>query len=216
LKSALFITASAFAIGGGLYAGGILSSGEVYDLPVADVRARLMSLPLSPEVLKIAGGSDSSEVDVVVGSSSITWSIPTGGPRAATFTAKFRAEGPSRTRVTVGYANGVSPTSLEDRLTSTKFLRSYAESSFAEEVDARLDGRPVDQAKAQHDFALRVAADPEQIRELGRASQSMFKDVASQMTDTSAQPDDIPPSTQSTDKTMKAATRPSAVLPDRN
>ena len=215
MKAALFITGSAFAIGGGLYAGGILSAGEVYDLPVADVRTRLATLPLSPEVLKIGGGSDSADVDVVVGSGSITWRIPTGGPRSAMFTANFRAEGPARTRVTVGYANGVAPSSLEDRLTSTRFLRTYAETSFAEVVDARLDGRPVDLAKAQHDFALRVAADPEQIHELGRASQSMFRDVASQMTDTSSQPDEIAQNTQSTDETMNAATRPSVILPDQ-
>jgi hypothetical protein len=184
LKVIILIAASGFAIGGGLYAEGILSKGEVYDLPVAEARGRLTGLSLSPETLAIAGGSDNASVTVKGTSDAIVWSVPTSGSRAATFTVNLRAEGPSRTRVNISYVNGTSTPNYVDRLTSTRFFRGYAETSFNEDVDARLDGRPVDQRGARHDFAARAAADPRQLRELGLASASAFKDISSQAPDT--------------------------------
>jgi hypothetical protein len=216
LKTLLFIAASGMAVGGGLYAGGILSKGEVYDLPVADVRSRLMTLSLSPETLAIAGGSDKANVTVNDASDAIAWSVSTGGNRAAKFTVNLRAEGPSRTRVTINYMNGRSTSNFADRLTSTRFFRSYAETSFAEEVDARLDGRPVDQRKARHDFATRAAADPQQVRELGLASASIFNDVTSQVYETAGNSDEIGPSARARGEAMKTAPRASVVLPDKN
>lgn len=170
------------AVGGGLYVGTSFAKGEVYNLPIAEVRSRLMSLSLSPDTLAIAGGSNDASVAVDSTSDSIVWSVPTGGDRAARFIANLRAEGPSRTRVIITYVNGSSAPGYADRLTSTRFFRSYAETNFNEDVDARLDGRPVDKRKARRDFATRAAADPRQLRELGLASASAFNEIQAQAT----------------------------------
>jgi hypothetical protein len=190
------MAASGMAVGGGIYVGGIFSKGEVYDLPIAEARSRLITLSLSPETLAIAGGSDNASVAVHDAPDAIVWSVPTGGPRAAKFIANLRAEGPSRTRVIINYVSGSSAPSYADRLTSTKFFRGYAETNFSEDVDARLDRRPVDQRKARHDFATRAAADPHQLRELGLASASMFKDISSQARDTADSSHEFAPSGQ--------------------
>jgi hypothetical protein len=184
------------AVGGGIYAGGIFSKGEIHDLPIAEARSRLITLSLSPETLAIAGGSDNASVAVDDASGAIVWSVPTGGRRTAKFIANLRAEGPSRTRVIFNFVNGSSAPSYADRLTSTRFFRGSAETNFSEDVDARLDGRPVDQRKARHDFATRAAADPQQLRELGLASASMFKDISSQARDRADGSDDFGQSRQ--------------------
>lgn len=174
------MTASGLAVGGGLYAGGVLTTGEVYDLSVAEARSRLMTVSLPRDVLVTAGGSDAADVDMDVLSDSISWEVSRGGKRAARFTANLRPEGPMRTRVTIDYANDRSPSSYADRLLSTKFLRSYVETSFAEEVDARLEARPADRDRALTEFANHVAADPEIVRELGLTTEGMFRGIGAQ------------------------------------
>lgn len=186
------------AVGGGLYVEAFSSEGEVYNLPIAEARSRLMTLSLSPETLAIAGGSNNVSVVVDDTSDAIVWSVPTGGDRAAKFIANLRAEGPSRTRVIINYVNGSSAPNYADRLTSTKFFRSYAEANFNEEADARLDGRPVDERRARHDFATRAAADPRQLRDLGLASASMFNEVASRPSEATDRPDDFAPNGRAT------------------
>jgi hypothetical protein len=86
-------------------------------------------------------------------------------------------------------------------------LRTYAETSFHEQVDAVLEGRPADEARALQSFAAHAAAHPEDMQEVGAAVEGMFKEVADQMNAMSADAN-IRGSTSARDR-MDAATRPS-------
>jgi hypothetical protein len=195
---------------GGLYAGGAFTRGEVYDLPVAEVRSRLVTLSVPTQIRASAGGSDRASVAIDVEPESISWKVANGRGEAARFTANYRAEGPSRTRVTLDYSSGRSGYTYVDRLMSTSFMRSFAEAVFAEQVDARLDGRAVDESQALQEFARGAATHPEQVRELGEVTRSMFNDVSEQIHE-QAYSGDVRQS--SPRETMNAATKPSLVLP---
>jgi hypothetical protein len=208
LKSFLLIGASVVAAGG-LYAGGAFDGGKVYNLPIAEARSRLATLPVPPTVAVSAGGSDAAIVDVDVGSETINWTIAAGTGEPARFTASLTAEGASSTRVKLAFANGRIDGSYADRLMSSSFLRGYSETLFEEQVDSRLEGRPASDGRALQEFAERVAADPRQIEELGEVTEDIFRDVAEQVHEMSGSAEQHEPSPR---ETMAAATRPSLDL----
>jgi hypothetical protein len=179
LKAVIVLAASGAAVGG-LYLGGAFERGEVYNLPIGEARVRLESVALPPSVTGSAGGSGTS-LAVDGSSDTFTWTVSAGNDAAATFSAHLLAEGPTRTRVILGYSNGRTQSPWADRLMSTSFMRSYAQSSFHEQVDAALDGRAPDQRQAMQAFAIHAAAHPEEMREVGLATQEIFKDVSNQM-----------------------------------
>ena len=206
MKTLLIIAASGVTVGG-LYAGGAFDRGEVYDLPIAEVRSRLAAVRIPQMAAMTAAGSDRAGVQVTSDDQSVRWILD--GRTEATFSASLTAEGPARTRVVLDYEPVRLDQGFGDRLRSTRFMRGIAETSFAEEVDARLEGRIADQEQARRDFARQVASDPEVVRELGVASQEMFKEVSNQLNATtqaqSAEP--IPR------QRMAAATEPMTKLP---
>lgn len=210
MKILLAISGSAAAVGG-LYAGGALSPGEVYDISVSDARARLAAMSLPPPLLMTAGGSDSAAVSVQNGTDAVEWRIATGRVEPALFTAKLYPEGPLKTRVVLNYDSGKTGANFADRLMSTRFMRGFAETSFAEKVDSVLENRPFDQHAAFQSFAVSAANDPEQMRELGNEIGGMFSETSNQV---KAWEQDH--STIYVGKSMNAATRPSVDLPSSN
>ena len=173
----MVIGASGLAVGG-LYAGGAFDRGEVYNVPIADVRMRLEMLDLPQAMFNAAGGSstsDSAEGDT------FTWKVMAGSEKAAVFTAHLTAEGPYQTRVKLDYTRPASKDAWSDKLLSTNFMRKYTESTFHEYVDAAIENRRPDQRDAMQEFAAQAAAHPEDIRELGEATQGIFMEVADQM-----------------------------------
>jgi hypothetical protein len=207
VKTLAVITASGLAVGG-LYAGGAFDRGEVYNLSIDDARLRLEGVQF-PGQSPAAIGASSTFTEI---GNTLTWNIRAGSRPAGSFTATLTSEGPTKTRVLLSYRNGSMDGGYGDRLLSTKFMRSYAETSFYERVDAALDGRPVDPQRAMRAFADNAAAHPEQIREVGQITQDMFADVAEQLQASgvgSADPySAIRPA--SPRENMAAATRPSA------
>ena len=205
LKTVVVLAASGAAVGG-LYLGGAFERGEVYPLAIADARARLETVGLPQSVTGTAGGSAAS-LSIDRSSDTYTWKINAGNDTVALFRAHLTAEGPSRTRVLLAYQNGTTRSPWADRLLSTAFMRSYAESSFHEQVDAALEGRRAEQGQAMQDFAAHAAAHPEQMREVGLATQEIFKDVANQMEAERTYGETYQPVTAR--ERMAAATRPS-------
>ena len=205
MKTILLIAASGVTVGG-LYAGGAFDRGQVYELPIAEVRARLATVQI-PHMAAATGTGRSAEIHPLSSADSIEWRL--NGTSGAVFSARMSSEGPNRTRVTLDYEPASVDGSYGDRLRSTQFLRGFAETTFAEEVDARLDGRVADQAQAMRDFARQFASDPEAVRELGLVTQDMFKSVSEQLKENShAQP--FGPAAQAR---MDAATKPMIQLP---
>lgn len=173
----MVIGASGLAVGG-LYAGGAFDRGEVYNVPIADVRMRLGMLELPQAMFNAVGGStatDSQQGDTY------TWKVMAGSEKAAVFTAHVKAEGSSRTRVTLDYTRSASKNGWSDSLLSTDFMRKYTETTFHEYVDAAIENRRPDQHDAMQAFAAEAAAHPEDLRELGEATQGIFMEVADQM-----------------------------------
>jgi hypothetical protein len=203
----MIISASGLAVGG-LYAGGAFDRGEVYPLPIAEARSRLELLELPPPLFNASGGiavKDGERGD------SFTWEVTAGSEQAAVFTAQLQAEGFARTRVTLDYARHNDDQDRSDRLLSTSFMRSYAETSFHEYVDAALERRSPDQNEAMKAFAANAAAHPEQIREVGAATEEIFKDVADQLKAAQAQGDFSQYIYSNSPRArMEAATRPSS------
>jgi len=179
VKTGVIIAASGLAVGG-LYLGGAFERGEVYNLSIDDTRSRLGALSFPQEVLGSAGGSDTS-LSIGDSGNTYTWNVKAGDYSAAVFTAHLTIEGPAKTRVKLDYKNGKSSSAWTDKLMSTSFMRSYAEASFHEQLDAALEGRPADQGDAMHAFAVHAAANPQEIREVGIATEGIFKEVANQL-----------------------------------
>ena len=173
----MVIGASGLAVGG-LYAGGAFDRGELYNVPIAEARMRLEMMELPSALFNAAGGSTASDGKQ---GDTYTWKVMAGTKKAAVFTARLQPEGPSRTRVTLDYVreNGTDPWS--DRIMSTDFMRSYTETSFHEYVDAAIENRRPDQSSAMREFAAYATTHPEDIRELGEATQGIFMEVADQM-----------------------------------
>ena len=205
MKTLLIITASGLAAGG-LYAGGAFDRGKVYDLPMAEARARLDAVQIPQMAAATAAGRDTALRPVSNGDT-VEWRI--GGAVGATFSAALSSEGPGRTRVILDYEPAKVDGSYGDRLRSTRFLRGFAETTFEEEVDARLEGRVADQAQAMRDFAREIASDPEAVRELGLVTQDMFKSVSAQLNETMR----VERAEPNARARMDAATKPMIQLP---
>ena len=199
------VGASGMALGG-LYAGGALTPGEVYGKPQAQVMRELSSMPV-PNVPAQSLGGGATEVDVRQSSGSIGWHFLVGNREAAAFTATLVPEGKLRTRVTVSYEAGESISPEVASLTSTALMRSAAEIAMREQVDARLDGRPLNQGATLHAIGQHAANHPEQVREYGVAIQQMYKDIGNQVAE-NANGVAIEPDAQTI---MEKATRPSVV-----
>jgi hypothetical protein len=202
----LAICGSGLAVGG-LYAGGALSPGEVYDLPVADARSRLTSMPMPPMLRESTVGSDAAAVTMDAGVESVSWRISSRPDYSAVFTAHLSPEG-AGTRVAVTYEVHTSDSSFADPMLSTRFMRGAAESVFREQVDARLEGRPFDLLAAMDAFAREAAADPDQVRELGLTIKDMMTEAANQAHAAANAGSSHPDASA----TMRAATRPSTDL----
>ena len=199
MKTILLIAASGVTVGG-LYAGGAFDRGQVYDLPISEARSRLAEV----QIPQMASGTD---VRPVTDGDTIEWRV--NGTVGAVFSASLASEAPNRTRVILDYEPATVDGGFADRLRSTRFLRGFAETTFAEEVDARLDGRVADQAQAMRDFARQVASDPEAVRELGLVTEDMFKSVSAQLNETMRADRSEP----SAGARMDAATKPMIQLP---
>jgi hypothetical protein len=206
LKAFLILAASGVTVGG-LYAGGAFDRGQVYDLPIAEARARLNAVQIPQMAAATAAGRDGVEVRPVSSGDTIEWRI--SGTTGAIFSATLTSEGPTRTRVLLDYEPARVDGGYADKLRSTRFLRGFAETTFAEEVDARLDGRVADQAQAMRDFAREIASDPEAVRELGLVTEDMFKNVSEQLNE-NMRAERLEPSARSR---MDAATKPMIQLP---
>ena len=207
LKTLILITASSVAVGG-LYAGGAFDRGEVYAMPLSLVRARLVSVQFPAMAAMAAAGTDRA-IRANVSDNRVRWTL--NERTGATFTATMQPEGPLRTRVVLDYQPGETGDGHAERLLATAFMRDFAETSFREEVDARIEGRAPDHDRALQDFAARTAADPSYVRELGLAVEGMMNDVHEQAQ--GMQPSADYRSAVSTQENMRAATRPSVVLP---
>ena len=177
MKAIAIIAASGVTVGG-LYAGGAFDRGEVYNVPIAEARMRLEMMELPQAMFNAAGGSSASDSEQ---GDTYTWKVMVGSEKAAVFTAHLKAEGSSQTRVTLDYTRPKSKDVWSERLLSTNFMRTYTETSFHEYVDAAIENRRPDQRQAMQDFAAHAAAHPEDIRELGQATEGIFMEVAEQM-----------------------------------
>lgn len=213
----MVIGASGLAVGG-LYAGGAFDRGELYNVPIAEARMRVEMMELPPALFNAAGGSTTSDGKQ---GDTYTWKVMAGTEKAAVFTAHLQPEGPSRTRVTLDYARVAGKDPWSERIMSTGFMRSYTETSFHEYVDAAIENRRPDQNAAMKEFAAYATTHPEDVRELGEATQGIFMEVANQMKDLNAKG---PLSDYSYSNTPRArmeaatkpnyeATRPSTQLP---
>ena len=205
----MVIGASGLAVGG-LYAGGAFDRGEVYNVPIAEARMRLELMEMPVMVLSAAGGSTVSESQ---NGDVFTWKAMAGTKTSAVFTATLKDEGPGRTRVTLDYDRKDSGDEMSDRLLSTNFMRSMSETSFHEHVDAAIENRKPDDSRAMHEFAMHAAAHPEDVRELGLATEGIFRDVAEQLKTAQSQGDierylSQYSSSNSPSVRMEAATRP--------
>ena len=204
MKSILVIAASGMTVGG-LYAAGAFDRGQVYDLPIGEVRSRLVTVQIPRMAAVSAAGSDRASADFTNGDTQMRWRL---GSKGAVFSATLTPEGPAQTRVLLDY----EPAKVEGEggsLLDTRFMRGFAETSFAEEVDARLEGRVADQAQAMRDFARQISSDPEAVRELGVATQEMFKSVSDNLNETMRHSRFEP----SAGQRIRAATEPTVKLP---
>ena len=198
---------------GGLYAGGALSSGQVYDMPITQVYSELAAMPMPPMLAQVTAGSDAATVEVRRSPDSIGWHFHMRGQPVSVFTARLSAEGPGQTRVRVSYEPGKALSPELGQLTSTRLMRDLAEITMREQVDAHLEHRPFDQSEAMHAMAVHVTDNPEIVEEYGQAVGGMFQEVNRRAADAAGVSVVPGPPAGLNQSAMDAATRPSVALP---
>jgi hypothetical protein len=206
LKLVMAVSGSGLLVGS-LYAGGALSRGEVYDLPLDDARARLIEMPVPRDALLGAAGSEVPVMRVRAAAESVSWRLGSAED-APVITARLKSEGAAKTRVVVDYAP-VRSQSFVGRLMSTSFMRSFVRTSFEEQVDAELEGRPFDRQGALRAFAREAAENPDQVRELGQTVGGIFQEVGNEA---AAAAHASATDSRGPKESMEAATRPSVIL----
>jgi hypothetical protein len=170
---------------GGLYASDALTSGQVYDVPLAQAYSELSTMPVPRVFMQAATGSGAPAISIRRSAQAIDWQFKVRGQVVATFTAHLSAVGPDRTRVRIEYARG-EPLSPELRhLSSASLVRELARLAMTEQVEAQLEDRPVDQDRIADALARHAAAHPEQIQEFERAMGEMVLGLHRQVNETS-------------------------------
>ena len=198
---------------GGLYAGGALSTGQVYDVPITQAYSELAAMPMPPMLTQITAGSDAATVEVRRSPDSIGWHFHMRGQQVSVFTARLSAEGPGQTRVRVSYEPGKALSPELGQLTSTRLMRDLAEITMREQVDAHLEHRPFDQSEAMRAMAVHVTDHPEIVEEYGQAVGGMFQEVNRRAADAAGLSEVPGPPAGLNQSAMNAATRPSVALP---
>lgn len=170
---------------GGLYASDALTSGHVYDIPLAQAYGELSTMPVPGVFMQAATGTGAPEVSIRRSAQAIDWQFQVHGQSVATFTARLSPEGPDRTRVRVEYTLG-EPLSPELRhLTSATLVRELARIAMTEQVEAQLEDRPVDQDRIADALARHAAAHPEQVQDFEHAMGDMVMGLHRQVNETS-------------------------------
>ena len=165
---------------GGLYATDALAPGRTYDIPLEQAFDELSSMPV-PDGLAATGAGAAPAVVVERTPSAIHWQFRVRGQDVALFTARLTPEGAGRTRVRIEYSPR-EPSSPElRRLASAGLVREFARLEMSEHVEARLERRPVDRTEVAAALADHIAANPEQVREYGRAMGEMVADLHRQI-----------------------------------
>lgn len=199
-------------LAGGLYATGALTPGTVYDKPFDEAYADLSSMPVTPllgfdKAMPGPGaGQRVDQVSMTRTANSIGWRLTVGPTEIATFTAQLTPVGPSRTRVTVDFRpNGKGS---EKSLESTVMITDLARIAMAEQIDARLENRQSNARAMFLAMGRHITANPDQLRDFGRAVEGAMGEVAVQLHGT-----DGDSNRPSRPHDLNDPTRPSAMLP---
>ena len=193
---------------GGLHASGVLRPGEVYAKPYSVAYAELATMPIPATAAGLAGGG---EVDVEERPGQIVWHFGSRAGEAATFIARLSEEDSWHTRVVVDFELGEATAGEAAKLLGTQYMRSTARIAMTEQIAARLEGRPFEQARMGQMLAEHQRAHPEELQQLGNALGDMFKSVAEQarfQADSSAIPMPAGQPRPPDGAAMEAATRP--------
>ena len=171
-----------------------VSGPEVYRYPITETvaRERLASTPLPEPLLAFAG----HKAALVREDGALVWNLGDADNRSVGRVTLER-DGAS-TNITIHF--DLSDTAMGDSpLSATRLTRGMAEGMFKEHVDAVLTGRPFDPNRAMIGLAQEMQADPEVMREFGRALGDQFNEVAAtinEMSDPSLYPPAQPPGGQ--------------------
>ena len=203
------------AVAGGVHYSGVLDRGEVYAKPYSVVYAELVSMPLPNEVESFAGAD---EVRMTQAPDQIEWHFRDDRGEIAVFSAHLSQEDTRHTRVKVDFKTGDGLDESSGRLLSTDLLRSTARSAMAEQLDARLSGRPYDSQHMGQILGEHLRDHPEEMKQYGESLDQIFKDTAAQMKLDSeggsggTSSADFASRTASTKQAMDEATRPTVTV----
>lgn len=211
----LYAIAGVGAVAGGVHYSSVLDRGEVYDKPYSVVYAELVSMPIPTEVDSFAGAD---EVKVTEAPDQIEWHFRDNHGEIAVFSAHLTREDARHTRVKVDFKTGEGLDEQSGRLLSTELIRSTARSAMAEQLDARLSGRPYDNQHMAQILGEHLRDHPEEMKQYGDSLGQIFKDTAAQIkaesdgADGGAYATDPTYREASTKQSMDEATRPSVTV----
>ncbi len=210
----VYVIAGLGAVTGGIHYSGMLDRGSVYAKPYSVVYAELVSMPVPEEARSMVGGA----VRMTEAPGRIEWHFSNSRGEIAVFTAELTREDNRHTRVKVDFDIGDVSNDAGGDLLSADLIRSTARSAMAEQLDARLSGRPFDQAKMGRMLGKHLRDHPEELKAFGQGVENMFKGASDHMNaegggafaHVSAGGNHRSPSTS---ETMAAATRPTTRFP---
>ena len=208
--------AGASAAVGGLYAGGVLESGQVYPKPFDQAYAELSSMPI-PEMARQGAGS--SDIVIRRYADSIEWHFRHKDEDLYVFTASLSREDDQHTRVKVDFDVGDALDPQSKKLLGSDYIRSIAGLALNEQVSSELEDRSFDQRRFATQLAVRAKIHPRELEAFGDGIRQMMLDNAEIIrANSEGLRDDyrLPPHIEQqfeTRKSMDAATRPMTTLP---
>lgn len=149
MKILLFGGAAAFVVGA-MYLHGDFEGGEIYNKPPEEVVRELSGLRPSESILSINSSTSAANIWIdPKADGAVGWQFVRDGETIARLVARVTPAGEGRSRVVVDY----QPGEAEENSARTRDVRGFAKAvvrpSMIEQIDAKLEGRPVNPAVAR-------------------------------------------------------------------
>lgn len=145
---------------------GDLSGGELYAMPQSDIYRQIQDLAPHPKIAAFQVQVPDARIDVVAEPAlpGVRWHFTHGGDDIGNVVAKLSPASSGRTRVNVYFEPGVTDESKWKIKDVRKALKIVAVATMAEQIDATLEKREVDQSIIADAAVASIITNPQAIQ----------------------------------------------------
>lgn len=172
------IAGAASLAGGGAYLSGAIGAGEYYDMPSAEISAKLAQMPLPEELGNSTSPGDQLQlVELHATSEKVQWQLLLGGNTLADVDANLAPTWTGGTRVSIDFRAAPEGESNQQIVSSlpldTEFMDRVIELAIGEQADSYLENRPFDRHKLMSAVAGYTATHPDKALEFRKRVNEM-------------------------------------------